>query len=167
MRTIVEVLDRVKKVQKLKSDYKLSLTVGIGESSLHAYRNRGTLPDEINCKKLADAAGDDPALLVVEMQAQRAKSEEARAIWLSIAKRLQTGFSNVKLLAVLAMIAIASIALPAWAGIYFVSNAAVQSVYYVKSIIGVIYSRLTRNVKVCKAGFHVPRTPYPAAVRPA
>jgi hypothetical protein len=112
MRTITEVLDRAKRVQKVTSDYKLSLTTGIGESSLFAYRNKGVLPDEINCKKLADAMGEDAALLTVEMQAQRAKSPEAREVWLNIAKRLQMGVSSVLFSLVLAIVAIAANALP-------------------------------------------------------
>ena len=132
MRTINDVLDRAKTVQKVKSDYKLSLTVGVSESSLSTYRKGTSLPDEINCKKLADAAGVDPALLVVEMQAQRAKSDEARAIWLDIAKRLQAGFASCKLLALIAMFSIAGAALPAWAAIGFASFSVEQSVYYVK-----------------------------------
>lgn len=124
MRSINDVLDKAKAVQNVRSDYKLSLTVGISESSLSAYRKRVNLPDEINCKKLADAAGDDPDLLVVEMQAQRAKTDEARAIWLSIAARLQAGFANVKMLALLAIFSIVASALPAWAALYFASFSA-------------------------------------------
>ena len=116
MRTIEQVLDHAKKVQKVTSDYKLSLTTGIGESSLFAYRNKGVLPDEINCKKLADAMGEDPALLTVEMQAQRAKSPQARDIWLSIARRLQMGSVNTLMLVLVAIISIAGSSLPAHAG---------------------------------------------------
>lgn len=124
MRTIDDVLDRAKKAQKVQSDYKLSLTVGISESSLSAYRHGRNLPDEINCKKLAAAMGEDPALLTVEMQALRAKTEEARAIWVDIAKRLQKGVANVRMLLVLAIVAIAAHAAPAWAALYVASNAA-------------------------------------------
>jgi hypothetical protein len=132
MRTIVEVLDRAKTVQKVRSDYKLSLCVGIGESSLSAYRKGRNLPDEINCKKLADAMGEDPALLTVQMQAQRAKTDEARDIWLDIAKRLQKGVANVLLMAVIAIFSVAASALPAWASGHTVSKSVAASVYYVK-----------------------------------
>ena len=88
MRSIIEVLDRAKAVQKVRSDYKLSLTLGIGESSLSSYRRGLVLPDEINCIKLAAAMHEDPALLVAEMQAQRAKTPELKKLWSGIAKRL-------------------------------------------------------------------------------
>ena len=116
MRTIEQVLDHAKKVQKVTSDYKLSLTTGIGESSLFAYRNKGVLPDEINCIKLAKAMGEDPALLTVEMQAQRAKTPQVRDVWLTIARRLQMGFVNVTFVCLLAIISIAGSSLPAHAG---------------------------------------------------
>lgn len=112
MRTISEVLDRAKMVQKVKSDYKLALCIGIGESSLSAYRKGVNLPDELNCKKLADAMGEDPALLTVQMQAQRAKTPESRDIWIGIAKRLQMGFTSILFSCMLAIIAIAASALP-------------------------------------------------------
>ena len=169
MRTINDVLDRAKTVQKVKSDYKLSLTVGVSESSLSTYRKGISLPDEINCKKLADAAGVDPALLVVEMQAQRAKSDEARAIWLDIAKRLQAGFANCKMLAVLAILSIAVHALPAWATLYVASLSAQKFVYYVKCLYLRIVSKLTyigaANVNLCKGGQNVSRHTHPTPFR--
>lgn len=131
MRTINQVLDRAKTVQKVPSDYKLSLTIGIGESSLSAYRHGRGLPDEVNCKKLAEAIGEDPALLTVEMQAQRAKTAEAKQIWIDIAKRLQAGYANVKMLALVALFSIAAAALPAWVALYFAVSSVGASVYYV------------------------------------
>jgi hypothetical protein len=132
MRTIGEVLDRAKQIQKVKSDYKLSLTVGIGESSLSAYRHGRGLPDEINCIKLAYAMGEDPALLTVQMQAHRAKTDEARALWVSIAKRLQTGFSSLAFLVIVAIFSIAASALPISVATVSASSENVPAVYYVK-----------------------------------
>lgn len=131
MRTIDQVLDRAKQVQKVQSDYKLGLCLGIGLSSLSNYRAGRSLPDEKACAKLAEAMGEDPALLTVEMMIQRSKDDDARQIWLNIAQRLQSGFANCKMLAVLAILSIAVHALPAWAAIAFISSAAEASVYYV------------------------------------
>jgi len=177
MRTITEVLDRAKRVQKVTSDYKLSLCVGIGESSLFAYRNKGVLPDEINCIKLANAMGEDPALLTVEMQAQRAKTDEARGVWLSIARRLQSGVANVLLMAVIAIVSVAASALPAWASGSTASKSVASSVYYVNQgmdrlfhLFGlfVIFGKAVWfsgfNGKKCGLGVpNVPCKPYPAA----
>ena len=133
MRTIGQVLDRAQAVQKVKSDYKLGLCIGIGSQSISNYRTGKTLPDEKAVSKLADAIGEKPDLLLVEVQAQRAKDAQSRAMWVALAKRLQSGFANVKILALLAIFSIAAAALPAWAAIGFVSVAVESSVYYVKS----------------------------------
>ena len=113
MRTISEVLDRAKTVQKVKSDYKLALCLGIGESSLSAYRNGRGLPDEKTCQKLAVAMGEDPIILMVEMHAQRVKDDDSRAMWSALARRLQTGVSSLLFSVMLAIVAIAASALPA------------------------------------------------------
>lgn len=171
MRTIMQVLDKAQRAQKVKSDYKLGLCLGIGAASLSNYRLGKTLPDEKACLKLAAAMDEDPGVLVAEMQAQRAKDDETRALWLSIAKRLQQGFASCKFLAALAIVSIAAAALPAWAAIGFISFSVEQSVYYVKRMINRIVliwiEQLSANVKVCKAGPHVPRHPHPAPARPA
>lgn len=167
MRTMVQVLDKAQRVQKVKSDYKLGLCIGIGSQSLSNYRNGKTLPDEKACLKLAPAMGEDPAVLVVEMQVQRAKDDQTRALWLDIAKRLQSGFASCKLLALLAIFSIAGAALPAWSAIAFVSFCCEQSVYYVKRRLSRWCAQLGHFVKLCKVGSHVSRHPHPAAVRPA
>ena len=118
MRTINQVLDRALMLQNVRSDYKLGLCLGIGAQSLSNYRLGKTLPDEKACIKLAWAMGEDPALLTCEIQAQRSKDDETRALWISIAKRLQNGFSTLKMLLLIAIVSIAAIALPAWAATY-------------------------------------------------
>ena len=123
MRTISEVLDHARTTQKVKSDYKLGLCLGIGLSAISNYRTGKSLPDEKACQKLAEAMGEDPALLTVEMQAQRSRTPEAKQIWLNIARRLQAGFSSVHLLFLVAIFSVALSALPAWAiGVLFFSN---------------------------------------------
>ena len=121
MRTIDQVLDRAKTAQNVQSDYKLALCLGIGLSALGNYRNGRSFPDEKTCQKLAQAMGEDPALLTVEMQVKRAKTPEAKQIWMNIAKRLQTGFAAVQLMALIAIISIAALAMPAWAAVSLAS----------------------------------------------
>lgn len=167
MRTIGQVLDKAQRVQKVKSDYKLGLCLGIGQTSISSYRSGRSLPDEKAAAKLAAAIDEKPDLLLVEIQAQRVKDPEARAMWENLAKRLQAGFSNVKLLALLAIFSIAGAALPAWAAIGFISFSVEQSVYYVKRRLSRWIVQLGHFVKFCKVGSHVSRHPHPAAVHPA
>lgn len=131
MRTIVEVLDRAKKVQKVSSDYKLALCIGIGESSLSAYRKGKNLPGPKTCAKLAIAMGEDPILLMVEMQAQMAKDDDERSMWATAVKRLQMGVASVVLMSLLAIVSVAGSALPAWATGLITLKSAESSVYYV------------------------------------
>lgn len=132
MRTISEVLDQAKKAQKVGSYYKLALCLGIGETSLTNYRSGRSLPDEKTCEKLSFALGEDPIILMVEIQAQRTKDDSARAKWAALAKRLQMGVSSVLFSCVLAIVSIAASALPVSAKADFASISSGPTVYYVK-----------------------------------
>ena len=129
MRTINQVLDRAQTVQKVRSDYKLGLCLGIGAQSLSNYRLGKTLPDEKACIKLAGALGEDPALLTLEIQAQRSKDVQTRDLWISIANRLQKGLSSIKMLLLITTLSIAASALPALASVYCAGVFADLAVY--------------------------------------
>lgn len=88
MVNIASLLDKAKVIHSLKSDYKLALVMGVSQTSLIHYRQGKTLPDERVITKICGLTGDDPDLLMAEIEAHRAKTDEARAIWQSIAKRL-------------------------------------------------------------------------------
>lgn len=133
MRTINQVLDKAQAVQKVKSDYKLGLCLGIGASSISSYRLGKSLPDEKAVEKLAAAIGEEPDLLLVEMQAQRAKDAAARRMWEHLAKRLQKGFASIILMLVIAIASIAASAVPALAGVYVATSAVnVAKIYIVE-----------------------------------
>ena len=135
MRTIDQVLDRAQLVQNVRSDYKLGLCLGIGQSSISNYRLGKTLPDGKVCIKLAAAIGEDAGVLVAEIEAQRTNDLPTKALWISIAKRLQSGFSALKMLLLLATISIALSATPALSATYgaaFLSR--VSSLYIVECI---------------------------------
>lgn len=132
MRTIDQVLDRAREVQKVPSDYKLALCLGIGQTALSSYRNKRSLPDEKACSKLAAAIGEEPDLLLVEMQAHRAKDDETRALWTRLAKRLQGGFASVALMLAIASVLLVATTAPALAALYSVASAVHGFVYYVK-----------------------------------
>ena len=89
MRTINDALDAVKARHQLTSDYKLAMFLGIGSSNIGNYRHGRSLPDERMCARIAEALGEDPALLIVEMQAQRAASTETAKLWERIADKLK------------------------------------------------------------------------------
>lgn len=122
MRTILEVLDQAKRALNITSDYRLAIMLGIGESALSNYRQGRSLPDEKAAAKLAAAMGEKPDLLLVEIQAQRVKDLESKAMWMNLAKRLQAGFADVQNLILLAIVAIAVAALPALFAVWGVAS---------------------------------------------
>lgn len=127
------LLDKAKAMHRLASDYKLALVMGVSQSSLRSYRDQITLPDAGVVTKICALTDDDPALIALEFEAARARTPEARQLWVSIAQRLQSGFANVQMLVFLAIGSIAAYALFHWVAIYFLVNSVFQSVYYVKS----------------------------------
>lgn len=91
MSKISDLLDKAKVIHKLPSDYKLALVMGVSFSSLGNYRHGKTLPDARVIGKICELTGDDPAILAAEIEAERAKTDDARALWTSIARRLSLG----------------------------------------------------------------------------
>jgi predicted transcriptional regulator len=88
MVNIASLLDKAKVIHSLKSDYKLALVLGVSQTAVIYYRQGKTLPDARSITKICDLTGDDPDILIAEIEAQRAKTDEARERWTSIAKRL-------------------------------------------------------------------------------
>lgn len=167
MRTIDQVLDTAKTVQKVPSDYKLGLTLGIGPNALSNYRNGRSFPDEKACVKLAQAMGEDPAILMVEMQAQRSKDADARALWENLAKRLQAGFASAEILVLVAILSIATPALFTGFFGFFAPNVCILCLIAAVRLMVKITGLLVRNVKLCKGAGNVPCNPHSTALRPA
>ena len=94
------LLDRAKLIHKLPSDYKLALVMGVGHASLKNYRDGKTLPDSRVITKICELTGDDPYMLAVQIEAERAKTAEAKTLWAGIALRLQTGAATMASMAV-------------------------------------------------------------------
>lgn len=88
---IASLLDKAKVIHSLPSDYKLALVMGISHSALVSYRQGKTLPDARVISLICGLTGDDPTLLAVEIEEQRAKTDEARKLWHMVAQRLQAG----------------------------------------------------------------------------
>jgi hypothetical protein len=87
---VAALLDKAKLIHSLPSDYKLALVMGVSHSALINYRAQKTLPDALVIRLLCDLTGDDAALLLAEVEAERAKTDEARALWRQVVDRLQS-----------------------------------------------------------------------------
>jgi transcriptional regulator with XRE-family HTH domain len=81
----VELLDRYKKAAGLKSDNAAALTLGVTRSSVSAWRHGKNRPEPETVEAMARAAGLSAAKWVPLIEAERAKTQEARATWLRIA----------------------------------------------------------------------------------
>lgn len=88
MVNIASLLDKAKLIHSLKSDYKLAIVMGVQHGSLRNYRDGKTLPDARVILKICELTGEDPALLAAEIEAARAKTDEGKALWTEMAKRL-------------------------------------------------------------------------------
>lgn len=104
MRTVNEFLDQVKLNSGIESDYRLAKTLNLTLNTMSNYRHGRSRPDDLVLSKLAEL-GNIPAeqveLLAVSLQAERASTDEARAMWHRIAARLQGGAVHSALLACL------------------------------------------------------------------
>ena len=87
--SISQVLDRIRSRHNLKSDYAVSKLLDSSTQLIANWRHGRALPDERRCQKLAELAGLDADVLIAQMNAQRAKDDDSRAIWQRIAERLQ------------------------------------------------------------------------------
>ena len=104
MRTVNELLDQVKANARIQSDYRLAKTLNVSLNTMSNYRHGRSRPDDQVLSKLAELGGipsDQVELLAVTLQAERASTEEARALWQRIAARLQSGTVHSALLAII------------------------------------------------------------------
>lgn len=86
---IAALLDKAKVMHKLPSDYKLALVMGVNLTTLANYRNAKTLPDARIIQQICTLTGDDPAVLLAEIELMRAKDEASRDLWRQVAARLR------------------------------------------------------------------------------
>lgn len=158
------LLDKAMRKHRLASDYKLALVMGVSQSSLGSYRAGKTLPDTRVISKICELTDDDSALIAVEIEAERAKSPEARKIWLGFAQRLQAGFSDVNLMVFIAIFSLAFTALPAWASGVFAYALSLRVCILCKVANWLFRSAAHGFVIVCKVAANVPSHATPAAV---
>lgn len=96
MQTTKELIACAKAAQGIDSDYALAKLLGVVNSAVSHWQAGRSQPDDVLGAKLAELAGQDPLTVVAELNAQRAKTLEARAIWVRMARHLrETAGQNV------------------------------------------------------------------------
>lgn len=137
MKSVNELIDRVKANAGIKSDYKLAQTLNLTQHTIANYRHGRSRPDDLVLSRLAEL-GNIPAeqveLLAVSLQAERASTDEARALWHRIAARLQGGAVHGVVLA--SLVAAGFITTPPNAHAAVTNSiSAGSSVYYVNKLL--------------------------------
>ncbi len=88
MKTTVQFLDAVRDRYGLTSDYQLAKLLGVGQTNISRYRNRGGTMDDHIAIRVAELLKLDPGYVLACVQAERAATEEVRKIWTKTAKAL-------------------------------------------------------------------------------
>lgn len=124
MQTTNELLDRIKTELEIASDYRLAQVLGVTKNAITNYRYGKSRPNDEVGLRMAELLKEDAGHITACLHAERAQSPDVRQLWEKVAMRLQMGFANVKMLAVLAMVSVAACAIPAWAALYLASISA-------------------------------------------
>ncbi|CAD9228386.1 Helix-turn-helix protein [Burkholderia cenocepacia] len=97
MKTTIEWLDALKAHLDLPSDYAAAKLLGVTRSAVSHYRTGRTTFDDSTAIRVAELLGVDPAEVFASMQYERAKSDEARAVWASLLEKFSAGFRTLVL----------------------------------------------------------------------
>ena len=85
-------LDLAKIKRDLPSDYALAKLLGVSPSGITNYRKGRSHFDDAMAIRLAYLCEIDPAEILFSMQVERAKSDEARAVWSGLLEKFSKGF---------------------------------------------------------------------------
>lgn len=107
MQTTKQLLDRAKKAQGIESDYKLAQHLGVVQSAVTHWRSGRSSPDDVIAAKLAEMAQQDPLSVIAELHAARAKTPDAKQLWLRMASQLRHAVAAVMFAVGAAMLVIA------------------------------------------------------------
>lgn len=105
MLDVQELLEAALERQKLPSYRQLSLRLGLSAGSVHHFQKHGIIPSEDTAIRLAEMAGRDPQMVVIELRELKAESAPARAIWSQVKRSLKQSAAALPLLAYIAVTA--------------------------------------------------------------
>lgn len=111
MLTVDKLLDLAKKAQGIQSDYKLAQLLDATQNTIANYRHGRSRPDDKMLTRLGDLAKASPVeieLLAVQLQAERASTDQAKQLWTRLAARLQAGAAHVAALVTVGLVGIVS-----------------------------------------------------------
>lgn len=87
--TTEALIEQCKASVRIESDYRLAKMLGVSHTTITHWRNGKSRPDDLMVIRMARLMHRDPAPVVAELHAERAKDPESRALWLEIAGQLR------------------------------------------------------------------------------
>ncbi|MFM2450810.1 MAG: hypothetical protein RIS44_3260 [Pseudomonadota bacterium] len=87
----IELLDAVRTAKNLPSDYAAAAALGLTRSQVSKFRLGKCQMGDETAARAAELIGADPGAVLASMYAARARDDGTRALWRSVAERLQRG----------------------------------------------------------------------------
>lgn len=88
----LEYLAAVKQRLGVDSDYAVSKALGVTRQTVSRYMKGIGHFDEPVCRRVAEILGKHPGIVMLDMQRERAKNPEDRAVWSTILEKFSLGF---------------------------------------------------------------------------
>lgn len=92
MKTTAQYLDAVKERLHLPSDYALAKYWHVSKQDISEYRSGKRTLGEDRAIAVAHILGINPAEPLISSHAERAKSEEAKKVWIDLMDKISLGF---------------------------------------------------------------------------
>jgi transcriptional regulator with XRE-family HTH domain len=90
-----QYLDLLKAHYDLTSDYQIAKKAGLSTQSVSRYRLNKTSFDDLTAIRIAELLEIEPAKIMADMHALRAKDAETRAVWERLSKTLTSAAAAI------------------------------------------------------------------------
>ena len=113
MFSVADLLDRAMRGGNIDTHYRLAKVIGISQGTMTGYKAGKSMPDARVLEQLCALSGDDVAVVMAQIQAERERTPEGKSMWLMVARRLAGHAQPAILAALFAIALIAFSAMPA------------------------------------------------------
>ncbi len=127
----VEFLDAVRERHSIPSDNKLAALLDINRGHISQYRTRRRKLDPKACHKVARALDVSPDYVMAEIQAERARRAEDRAVWKRLARLAKKAQAAALLIAITGLLSLSPAGVSQAQGLS--GAAAVNDLYIIRS----------------------------------
>jgi transcriptional regulator with XRE-family HTH domain len=84
--TSTDLLDEIREVKGITSDYKLAKLLGVRQQTISSYRSGRTQASDEIALRAATIIGRSPGPLLAQLAAERAKNPDVAKVWRDVAK---------------------------------------------------------------------------------